>query len=339
MKQLKVKIMTVVLIMILFALIIPVNVFAAEANMQVVKAENGDYIIYVEGLAKTEFKFAISTKADAIDGELDYINSVEDKDMDGNGNGNQVALIEKTKVTTGTNYIYIKNGTETTVKAIDFLNETQVFDIEKMKKVETTTNRITTELLTNLEERNEVIDGVKYTETVGGLKISEEEEATYYYKSVKLPAEKYSELQELANKLNGEEYAQKDMYAKIQFAKEFYNLYEELIKDVETASGWTEVENMVIKQPIDAQKGDQYVVLLKKVTQNGTTDDAKFLVSYREDEEEKIPGRTETKVVQETTKLPITSDSIVLFVVLAVIVLALIIIFVRMKKLQKESKH
>lgn len=332
MKQLKVKIMTVVLIMILFALIIPVNVFATEANIQVVKAENGDYIIYVEELAKTEFQFAISTKNNATDGELNFIKSVED------GEGNKVALIEKTKVVTGTNYIYIKNGTTTTVNAIDFSNEIQVFDIEKMQKVETTTNRITTELLTNLEERNEVIDEVKYTETVGGLKISEEEKATYYYKSVKLPAEKYSKLQELADELNGEEYAKKDMYAKIQFAKEFYNLYEELIKDVETASEWTEVENMIIRQPIDAQKGDQYVVLLKKVTQNGTTDDAKFLVSYREDEEEKIPGRTETKVVQETTKLPITGDSIVLFVVLAVIVLALIIIFIRMKKLQKESK-
>jgi len=39
-------------------------------------------------------------------------------------------------------------------------------------------------------------------------------------------------------------------------------------------------------------------------------------------------------------KLPITGDSIILFAILAVIVLALILIFVRMKKLQnKEEKH
>ena len=333
MKKLQVKIMTVVLIAILITLIIPVNVFAAEANMQAVKAENGDYIIYVEGLAETEFKFAISTIKNADDNALDYINSVED------GEGNQVALIENAKVATGTNYIYIKNGTEKTMNSIDFSNESQVFDIEKMQKVETTTNRIATELLTNLEERNEVVDGVKYTETVGGLKISEDGNATYFYKSVKLPTEKYSKLQELANELNGEEYKEKDMYSKIQFAKEFYELYEELVKNVESANEWTEVEDLTIRQPIEAQKGDQYVVLLKKVTENETIDDVKFLVSYREDEEEKIPGRTETKVVQETAKLPITGDSVVLFVILAVIVLALIIVFVRMKKLQKKESR
>ena len=53
------------------------------------------------------------------------------------------------------------------------------------------------------------------------------------------------------------------------------------------------------------------------------------------------PQRTaETVVVQETAKLPVTGDSIVLFVILAVIVLALILVFVRMKKLEKkESKQ
>ena len=47
MKKLQLKIVTVVLMVILITLAIPVNVFAAEANMQVVKAEDGDYIIYV----------------------------------------------------------------------------------------------------------------------------------------------------------------------------------------------------------------------------------------------------------------------------------------------------
>ena len=215
-----------------------------------------------------------------------------------------------------------------------------------MKKVETTTTRIKTELLTNIEERNEEVDGIQYTETVGGLKISEDDGIAYYYKSVKLPADKYSDLQKYADELNGEAYAEKDMYAKIQFAKEFYNLYTELMQETEnaepeTADGWTKVsEDMIIRQPIDAQKGDQYVVLIKKDTDTNYIDDAKFLVSYREDEEEKIPGKTETVVVQETAKLPVTGDSIVLFVILAVIVLALIIVFVRMKKLdKKESKH
>ena len=46
---------------------------------------------------------------------------------------------------------------------------------------------------------------------------------------------------------------------------------------------------------------------------------------------------SETRTVQETAKLPITGDSIVLFVALAIVVIALIIVFARMKKLNKKE--
>ncbi len=330
MKQVKVKIMTMVLVTILVALILQVNVFAAETEIQVVKMENEDYIIYVKDLANTEFKFAIANKENAEEGDLNYIKSTSD------GEGNQVALIEKTKIAENENYyIYImeKDKEVSKVNKVDF---SQAFDTNKMKEVETTTNRIKTELLTDLEKRNEEVNGIKYTETVGGLKIVDEDTAEYFYERTKLPKEKYSELRELADKLN-KEYEEKEMYSKIEFAKEFYTLYHELIDQAQ----WTEVENNEIKQPIEAQKDEQYIVFIKKEAQNGAiTYDAKFMTSYREDEEEKIPGRIETKVTQETTKLPITGDSIALFVILAVVVIALILIFVRMKKLQdKERKQ
>lgn len=332
MEKLKVKIIAILLIVILTALMIPADVFAANPNMQVVKTENGDYIIYVKE-ANGEFKFAISDKQglDAESIELKYINSVQD------GEGNYVALIEKsTQDSIGDKaYIYIKTEADNFAGEIDF---SQAFDKEKMEQVEGTTNRIKTELLTDLEERNEVIDGVQYKETVGGLKIVEQEDASYEYVTVKLPDQNYSKLKELADKLNTE-YESKDMYSKIEFAKEFNTLYEELINDATKQNIWKPVENMEIRQPIDAQKGDQYVVLLKKVAGNEIEYDAKFLVSYREDEEEKIPGRTEKKVVQETAKLPITGDNIILFVVLAVIIIALIIVFIRMKQIQNKGKH
>lgn len=206
-----------------------------------------------------------------------------------------------------------------------------------MEIVENTTKRIKTELKTELEKIREERNGMQYIETIGGLQIVDDENATYYYERTKLPADQHSKLQELANELNIG-YEEKDMYSKIEYANEFYNLYNALIENAK----WEPVEkDLTIKQPIEAQKGEQYVVLLKKVAQDGTeTYDAKFMTSYREDEEEKIPGKTETKVVQETAKLPITGDSIILFAILAVIVLALILIFVRMKKLQnKEEKH
>lgn len=332
MKGLKVKIMTMVLVVILITLTIPVNVFAAEAEVQVVKTDKY-YIIYVKGLADSKFQYAITTEKGAEEVDLNYINSVEDED------NNQVMLIESDKIAQGTNYIHtkVKEGDEE-VKTVNEINfETQSFNTEKMEIVENTTKRIKTELKTNLEKINEVRDGMQYTETIGGLQIVDDENATYYYERTKLPADQYSKLQELANELNIG-YEEKDMYSKIEYANEFYNLYNSLIEKAK----WEPVEkDLIIKQPIEAQKGEQYVVLLKKVAQDGTeTYDAKFMTSYREDEEEKIPGKTETKIVQETAKLPITGDSIILFAILAVIVLALILIFVRMKKLQnKEEKH
>ena len=339
MKRLQSKILALALICLLFTLIMPAKVLAAESNIQIVNTEDEDYIIYVEGLAKTEFKFAISTKSDAEESELAYINSVLD------GEGNQVALIEKEKAPTDKNYIYIKYGETVTTNEINFSDENQVFKIEDMKKVETTTTRIESELLTDVEKRNEIVDGIKYTETVGGLKINASEDSTYYYKCVKLPDEKYSELQNYADILNSEEYSEKDMYEKIQFAKEFNNLYKQLIEetelaDKETAEGWTTLpEDMIIRQPIDAQQGEQYVVLLKQKTETSSIDDVEFLVSYREDEEEKIPGRTEQVVVQETAKLPVTGDNAILFVILAIVVIALIVTFIIMKRLQKKESR
>ena len=49
------------------------------------------------------------------------------------------------------------------------------------------------------------------------------------------------------------------------------------------------------------------------------------------------PEREEQVAVQRTSKLPITGDSIILFVALAMIVIALIIVFARMKKLNKKE--
>ena len=127
------------------------------------------------------------------------------------------------------------------------------------------------------------------------------------------------------------------MYSKIEFIKEFNKKYNSLLA---SADNWKTVENMEIRQPADAQKDEEYVVFLRKISNDGSIiDDVKFLKSYRVDEEEKIPGRTEIKTVKETAKLPITGDSLILFSVLGIAVIALIIVFVRMKKLQNKGKN
>ncbi len=334
MEKLTLKIVAIMLITILSIALIPTNAFAAESkNVQVVKAENGDYIVYVQDLmAGTGFSFATSENSGETESSLSHIRSVPD-----NSGENQVAVIEKNSITdaegnlvTPTLYLYI-DGTET---ALDLQN---AFDVSKMEEVETTTKRINTTLKTNIEQRNEEVNGIRYTETVGGLEITDEnkDSSTYEYVRTKLPDANYSELQTLADELNNN-YSSKNMYEKIEFAKGFYEKYKNLIDQ----ATWQPVENYLIKQPIDAQKGDKYIVLLKRTAEDGTvTYDAKFLESYREDNEEKIPGRTETKTVQETAKLPITGDNLILFAVLAVIIIALIVVFTKMRKEKNQGKH
>lgn len=330
MKKFELKLTGVVIALIIIALLIPTKVLGANEELQIVKTEQ-DYIIYVKKLAKTEFDFAISDKDNATEMELNYINSVEDEE------GNQVAFVTQTKYnnelsTNAHNYLYIKTTEGVEIKEINF---DDAFDKAKMEEVETTTKRMETEVVTDIIEKDEEVEGVKVKVTVGGLKIIDTDQATYYYASTKLPAEKYTELMELAEQINSS-YNEMDMYERIKTAKQFYNLYNEL----KGLQNWLEVENMTIMQPNDAQKGEQYVVYLKKLGEDGNeTIDVKLMTSYREDEEEKIPGKTETRVVKETAKLPITGDSIILFVVLVAIVIIAIIVFIRMKKLQnKENK-
>ena len=201
MEKLTLKIVAIMLIVILSIALIPTNALAAESKeVQVVKAENGDYIVYVKDLmAGTGFSFATSEKSGEIENSLSHIRSVPD-----NSGENQVAVIEKESITdaegnlaTQILYLYI-DGTET---ELDLKN---AFNVSKMEEVETTTKRINTTLKTNIEQRNEEVNGVRYTETVGGLEISDEskEKNNYQYVSVKLPDTNYSELQTLANELN-----------------------------------------------------------------------------------------------------------------------------------------
>ena len=334
MKELQVKVVAVVLIAILVALIIPVNVFAAETNIQVVKTESEDYIIYVKDLAETEFDFAISEEPDAQDIDLNYVNSVTDED------GNQVALVTKEKYenelqTNEHNYLYIKNQEEIKITEIKF---DDVLDSQKAEIVATTTKRITTSEITETIQDGDV-EGTYTTITIGGLKIEGNEGSTYYYTRTKLPVgqyvSQYSELMELAKTLQSENYEELDIYTKLETEKSFYDLYTSL-KDEQD---WVSVENMKVLQLPDTVDGDNYVIFLKEVDENGNvTIDAKFMESVRVDDAG-VNKTEETKAVKETAKLPITGDSIILFVVLAIIVLVAIIVFIRMKKLQnKESK-
>ena len=324
MKSLKAKLIVLLITMLLFTMLIPFGrVAAANEGVQLIQTTDGNIVVYVDGLEKTEFDYALSDKADATEMELNYINSITDDE------GNQVALITTEDLA---EYLYIRKSDNTVTTIQLNVDVNTMFTQDKMALVENTTKRIATEEDENLSSREEVRDGITYTYTVGGLKITDDQNATYSYVMVNTSSnEDYNELQNLANGLNDNS---KSMYERIKIANDFYNKYNELISDANIENSWQEVKDMKILQNEDYENEEHYVVLLKKVAEDGTTYDAKFMTTDNRGTESLENQVTES---QETSKLPITGDSIVLFVVLAALVIIAVVVFIRMKKLNKKA--
>ena len=332
MKSFTAKLIVLLIAILIITMIVPFGSVAAAnegvALVQTIDANgNENIVIYVDGLEKTDFDFALSADVDADDLDLNYTNSTLDDEE------NQVAVIAMENFDETKNNLYIRTNEEENAKhiSLDFEN---ILTEEKMKMVKNTSTRISTSVEAGIIDRTETVEGKDYTYTVGGLKIEENENAKYFYEIFKSTDEKYNELQALADELNSEEYESESMYVKIELANNFYNLYEELLTEVY----WKPVdESMIIKQPADAEEGEKYIVMLKEVAEDGTeTYDAKFMESQLGVEEGEDREQQEVTTT-ETSKLPITGDSIVLFVVLAALVIVAIVVFIRMKKLNKKA--
>lgn len=317
---------------VMFLIFTPIAVLATDTKeeqtqmqMQIIKTEEEKYIIYVKDLQKEEFNYAIANTPTAKEMELKYIHSSKDDEQ------NSVIVIDKNVYNVKQNekaYLWIKQGEREIItgKEIDF---SQSFEKSKIEEVENTGKRIKTEIISNLvqEERTDE-NGVKITVKVGGIKIKDNQNARYFYQIMPATNE-YGTLVELAGKIKNE-YSQMDMYEKINVAKEFYNKYSNLI----SKANWNLVEEMQIRQPKEAKNDSKYVVFIKKVEGNQITLDSKFLISK---ETETPTYEREQKIIEETTKLPITSDSILLIVALGIIILMMIFVFIKMRKTKNEA--
>ncbi len=329
MKKLTKKFTGIAIIAILL-MIYPIMTLATEStneNLQIVQTEKEKFIIYLKDLQDKEFSYAISKDQTTSEMNLNYIHSVKDED------NNQVILVDKGiyDVNQSTKaYLWIKQeGKQVeTAKEVDF---SKAFEKNKIEDVENITKKIKTETISDLlEEEKTDENGVKITVKVGGIKITDSKEAQYFYEM--MPAtENYATLMEKAKKIKNE-YSNMDMYTKIQTAKEFYELYNQLAEK----ANWQSVENMQIKQPKEATEGSKYVVFIKKVEENKETIDVQFLTST----EEQTPSyEKEKKIVQETTKLPITGDNLVLLITFTIVVIAMIFAFIKMKKSDNKTKE
>ncbi len=335
MKKSKLMLIIVSVMLVAVMILMPTQV-KAETNEKLAvvntsSGENSSYLIYIDALLSNAdgFEFALSNDSAIAQENLIYENSATDNA------GNAVAYYDSTNQKFGevdiTKPIYLWVRGNNDIQGLE-VNLSESITSAELTDVENITKKIPVET-TKQKEYPEDENGMKLW--VGSIQIQEKEDekAEYSYKMVRLPAEdeRYNQLWELKTKINSNSDTM-SVNEKIKLSTEFVNLYNELIE----SANWTEVKDSTIEQPEDAVDGTQYIVLLKKEVKNAeTVYDAQFMTSLQEEVYENQINE-EKVVVKRTTKLPITYDSIALWVVLAVIIIALIIV---RRKVKKESKH
>ena len=96
MERIQTKFKGVLIAMIIMVFLLPTQIVnakqdskVAELDMQIIRNENEDYIIYIKDLLKENFKYAILNKNNAEELEINYNDSEQDE------NGNYIVKISK----------------------------------------------------------------------------------------------------------------------------------------------------------------------------------------------------------------------------------------------------
>lgn len=315
MKPLKLKWVVTIIIILAITLGIQSMVLATNEEIQILKKSDSEFILYLKNHMESEFEFSFSNDQpeDVVKENLRYRKSGTDSIED----GNHIVYIDSELYTTyfsKPTYLwartlsgeYFAEGIE--IDLNDFVTDEDVEFINNMTEVieVDTTNTLVTE---------EEIDDVKITRTIG--KIDIKEEGTTYYQIVNLPAsEEYNEFMEIAETIANNQIPS-GFYERLEITNEFMKLYNQLVPAIEDAN-WIEVTDNTILQPEDSEEGEQYIVWLKNEQEGEETKiDVQFMTSFEDYKQEVINE-------QITTKLPVTYDNPILFILLAVLVILFI---------------
>lgn len=317
MKKISSKILLfLVTVMLILGLNTSVN--ATAEDMAVLESTKGNYLIYLDGLLKDNYYYAIEKSADVLEEDLNWITAKEDT------KGNKVIEITSEQENS---YLWVKQD-DKIIKKAEPIKISKVSNKAEINEVKTLTNRIKVDATQTITEETREENVIKKV-TQGILKITDDANAKYSYDVVILndKNEKYQELNSLMNKINKD----MNMFETIKLSQEYTVLWNEIIANAK----WKEVTNGTITQPADAENGTQYVMLLKKELNGVTTYDAQVLTSKKETSKDELK-----EVVKKETKsnLPVTFDNPILFVILGVTVVAIIIIAIRIRKLSNKNE-
>lgn len=331
MTNLKSKLIILAIIFVLGIIAIQTSVNASNENIQILEKNTGDYILYIKNNLNTDFEFAfsndVSTKSTDLKAEDFYSSETDSTEA----NANKIAFVNSAIYTkyfadsSKTTYMWVKVGT-------DYILEGVVVDLSKsimeddLQYIANLTKMIDVDT-TKTNTTEETVDGKKITTTIGKVVLTQE--GKYSYILIEEPiSEDYFKLTELAtrvSKFNSET----DMYTQIQVYSEFFNQFKSLMPNADTE--WTKVEGDEILQPEDSEDGEKYILWIKEDSNQNSILDMQFLTSHKEYSEEKI-------IEKITTKLPVTYDNNTLLIVLAILVVAIIIVYIRIRMLNKKEK-
>lgn len=324
------------IIITFIVLILVIMMTKVKATNEKIKmfTKDDEYIIYIEGYESTSFKFAFSKDvltSNQANENLTFINSIKDSDK------TEAAYLDNTMELYNLDsvYLYAKTLEGEYILTGEKLNLKDALSKDTIKRIEnlTTIIKVETQNTTTTETNKE---GVAITKTIGQIDIKDDNDAKYSYQIIKIDDKASKEATDLMNTVKNTlktSYNTMKNIDKIEVISKVNDNLETLIKKAK----WNDVTNMQISQPLDTIDGDEYIVLIKKVTTDGATIfDAQFLTSKRVDTTKKVPD-VENRVV--TVDLPKTYDSIALFIVLMVIVVLVAIIYIRIKMLEKKQNE
>lgn len=328
MKNSKMKLL--VFTFIVAIIMLSLTVFAANEDVVIVNKTNNDYMIYVDSYLNKQFSFAFSNdQTQPTPG--DFINNAGKDSLD--QNANSIVYVDNTLYTThfaGQSHVYLWINDGATIKGPIELDLSDSITDDDVTLVNETTNKISVK--TDGKTTNEeTIDGVKITKTKGNIEITDDVTASYKYLLIKLPNASYDRFVKIIEDLAAAD-AQSNLYDRLALAKEYVTLYNSLLP----TTGWVSIgTDNLIPQPEDSKTGDKFIVWIAKDQNSTRIVDLQYMEAYAEESEEYV---TETVVTNKTSTLPITYDSIILFVILAVIIVAMVIVYVKMRNAGK-GKH
>lgn len=337
MKSSIIKRVTLGILLMLFVSFIQMPVMAYTEDNICYNPADGEYIVYVKKVQNEEFEFAFSDKSDEQEANLEFISSEKDSSKKSlNVAYVSAAAFDKYFKSDNKAYIYVRNSKGEMVVSGDLVDLYDVITPEILEFVSTTTKRIETKVDTEtlVDTTEPIADTELSLNTVrvaDYIEIVPEEGATYQYYLVKVEEGSIeAEAFEIVERTSDEN----DMYTTLVNAYDFCDA----LKSVQQSSKvvWTDVKDNKIQEPIDSETGDKYIVLIKKENGEEIMLDAKFMICAEHDEVKYKDDKDKT--ISTIVKLPVTGETLVAVIALAIVVVGIVVVAFAKEKSNKESK-